>query len=284
MLAVSAVISLWAALQVSRLSHSPHLPARGQGAIADMLAGARTFAAEPGPRLVISLFASQAFVRGILNVLLVVTAFKLLDIGDSGVGLLTAAFGLGGLVGGLAGIALVGLRRLAQPFAAGLVMWGAPLALIAAWPNEPWALTCLAVVGAGNAILDVSGFTLIQRGIDDDVLARVFGVFEMLVVAAVGIGSIVGSLLVSQLGARQSLVVAGCLLPVPRRRELPAPAPDRRPGGRAAARAGGPDGRPALQPAAGDDARAARRRDSVTRGSSPAPRSSAKATPATSST
>jgi predicted MFS family arabinose efflux permease len=213
-LAVSAAISLWAALQVSRLSRSPHRPARGQGAIADMLAGARTFAAEPGPRLVISLFASQAFVRGILNVLLVVTAFKLLDTGDSGVGLLNAAFGLGGLVGGLAGIALVGLRRLAQPFAAGLVMWGVPLVLVAAWPSEPWALTCLAIVGAGNAILDVSGFTLIQRGIDDEVLARVFGVFEMLVVAAVGIGSIVGSLLVSQLGTRQSLVVAGCLLPV----------------------------------------------------------------------
>ncbi len=90
-----------------------------------MLAGTRTFAAEPGPRLVISLFGCQAFVRGILNVLLVVTAFRLLDTGDSGVGLLNAAFGLGGLVGGLAGIGLVGLRRLARPFAGGLVLWGA---------------------------------------------------------------------------------------------------------------------------------------------------------------
>jgi len=212
-LAVSAAISLWAAWQVSGLSRSPHLPAAGHGAVADMLAGARALAVAPGPRLVISLFASQAFVRGILNVLLVVTAFRLLHTDDSGVALLNAAFGAGGLAGGLLGLALVGLRRLARPFAAGLVAWGAPLALIAAWPHEPWALTCLAVVGAGNAILDVSGFTLIQRGIDDAVLARVFGVFEMLVVAAVGVGSIVGSLLVDQLGPRSALVVAGCLLP-----------------------------------------------------------------------
>ncbi len=212
-LAVSAAVSLWAAWQVSQLSHSPHLPAAGHGAVADMLAGARALAVAPGPRLVIGLFASQAFVRGILNVLLVVTAFRLLHADDSGVGLLNAAFGAGGLAGGLLGLGLVGLRRLARPFAAGLVIWGAPLALIAAWPHELWALTCLAVVGAGNAILDVSGFTLIQRGIDDAVLARVFGVFEMLVVAAVGIGSIVGSLLVDQLGARSALVVAGCLLP-----------------------------------------------------------------------
>lgn len=212
-LAVSAIIALWAALQVMRLAPPPFMPARPRGTIEDLLAGARTLAHEPGPRLVIGLFASQAFIRGVLNVLLVVASFKLLDAGDSGVGFLNAAFGAGGLVGSLAGIGLVGLRRLARPFAGGLVMWGVPLALVAAWPHEVWALACLAVVGAGNAILDVSGFTMIQRGIDDAVLARVFGVFEMLVVTAVGVGSIVGSALVHLLGSRWALVAAGCVLP-----------------------------------------------------------------------
>src|SRR5207245_7994743 len=119
-----------------------------------------------------------------------------------GVGFLNASFGGGGLAGGLAGVGLVGLRRLAQPFAAGLVMWGAPIALVAAWPHEAWVIVCLAVVGAGNAILDVSGFTLIQRAIDDAVLARVFGILEVLGVTAIGIGSIVVSLLVDQLLVR----------------------------------------------------------------------------------
>jgi predicted MFS family arabinose efflux permease len=213
-MAVSAVIALWAALQVSRLSSPPFVPAARGGTVDDLLAGARTLSTEPGPRLVIGLFASQAFVRGILNILLVVASFKLLDAGDSGVGFLNAAFGAGGLVGSLAGIGLVGLRRLARPFAAGLVMWGVPIALVAAWPHEIWALACLAVVGAGNAVLDVSGFTMIQRGIDDAVLARVFGVFEMLVVTAVGVGSVVGSALVDSLGSRWALVVTGCILPV----------------------------------------------------------------------
>ena len=212
-LAVSAVMALWAALQVSRLKRAPFVPAPPRGTLDDLLAGARALGKEPGPRLVIGLFASQAFVRGILNVLLVVASFRLLDAGDSGVGFLNAAFGAGGLVGSLAGIGLVGLRRLARPFAAGLVMWGVPIALVAAWPHEIWALTCLAVVGAGNAVLDVSGFTMIQRGIDDAVLARVFGVFEMLAVSAVGIGSIVGSGLVDGLGERWALVVTGCILP-----------------------------------------------------------------------
>jgi predicted MFS family arabinose efflux permease len=211
-LAVSAGVAVWAAVQIAGLPPSPHRPSAGGGPVADLLAGARTLVDEPNPRLVIGLFGSQAFVRGILNVALVVAAFKLLGAGESGVGFLNAAFGAGGLVGGLIGLGLVGLRKLARPFAAGLVTWGAPLVLVAAWPQEGWALTCLAVVGAGNAILDISGFTLIQRGIDDDVLARVFGVFEILVVLSVGTGSLLGSLLVDQLGSRLTLAIAGGFL------------------------------------------------------------------------
>src|SRR5262249_36652673 len=179
-----------------------------------LTAGARALAGEPNSRLIIGLFACQTFVRGLLNVLLVVAAFRLLDVGESGVGFLNAALGAGGLVGGLAGLGLVGLRRLARPFAAGLAMWGTPIALIAVWPHAIWTAACLATVGAGNAILDVGGFTLIHRGIDDTVLARVFGVFEILVIAALGIGSVAGSLLVAQLGPRTALVVAGTILPV----------------------------------------------------------------------
>jgi hypothetical protein len=174
----------------------------------------RTLQREPNTRLIIGLFASQTFVRGLLNVLLVVTAFRLLDIGESGVGFLNAAFGAGGLLGGMAGLALVSLRRLARPFAAGLVMWGVPIALIGLWPHTAWTVVCLVVVGAGNAVLDIAGFTLIQRGIDDAVLARVFGVFEVLVIAALGAGSIVGSLLVDHLGLRPALLVTGSILPV----------------------------------------------------------------------
>ena len=213
-LAISAAISACAALLVARISSGPYVPARASSAIADLTAGLRTLAHEPNTRLIIGLFASQTLVRGLLNVLIVVTAFHLLDVGESGVGFLNAAFGAGGLLGGIAGLGLVSLRRLARPFAAGLLMWGVPIALIGIWPSAAWAVICLAAVGAGNAVLDVAGFTLIQRGTDDAVLARVFGVFEVLVIAALGVGSIVGSLLIDELGLRAALVVAGSILPV----------------------------------------------------------------------
>ena len=41
--------------------------------------------------------AAQCFVRGCLNVLIVVAVFRVLDAGDGAVGYLTAGLGLGGL-------------------------------------------------------------------------------------------------------------------------------------------------------------------------------------------
>src|SRR6187455_827280 len=55
-----------------------------------------------GPaRLILALMATQTFVRGCLNVLIVVAVFQVLDAGDGAVGYLTAALGLGGLIGAL---------------------------------------------------------------------------------------------------------------------------------------------------------------------------------------
>ena len=101
------------------------------------------------PRLVILLFSSQAFVRGILNVLIVVASVELLHAGDAGVGWLNAALGLGGLAGVVVGLGLLGRRKLGLPFGLALVTWGAPIGLVGAWPRMAWALACLGVVGVG---------------------------------------------------------------------------------------------------------------------------------------
>jgi MFS family permease len=179
----------------------------------ELLGGARTLAHEPHPRLIVLLFNSQTMVRGLLNVLLVVAAIELLGMGESGFGWLNAALGAGALAGGLAAVGLVARRKLAGIFGIALVLWGAPIALVGAWPRAGWALVCLGIVGIGNALLDVSGFTLLQRTVDEHVLGRVFGVFEIGVAVAVALGSLLGSILVEQLGIRTALVVTGAILP-----------------------------------------------------------------------
>ena len=163
-------------------------------------------------RLVVGLFGSQALVRGVLGVLLVVIAIDLLGLGEPGVGILTAAFGVGGLIGAVAGIGLVGRGGLGRPFQLALAGWGLPLALIGLWPDTVVAVACLAFSGFANSLLDVSGFTSMQEHTDDRVIGRVFGLFELVVIGAVALGSLLGPLGIDLIGTRGTLAAAGCLL------------------------------------------------------------------------
>jgi len=122
--------------------------------------------------------------------------------------------GVGGLFGALAAAALVGRKRQAADFGLGIFIWGVPIALVAVWPNQVFVLVLLAVVGIGNTIVDVSGMTLLQRSAPDEVLARVFGVLESVLLLTVGLGAIVAPLLLNWLGTRGALIVAGSLLPL----------------------------------------------------------------------
>jgi MFS family permease len=215
--AVAALVNAACALLVARIRREGDVAGarrRVERNVAhELLGGVRTLAGEPHPRLIVLLFNSQTMVRGLLNVLLVVASIELLGMGEAGVGWLNAALGAGALAGGLAAVGLVARRRLAGVFGVALVLWGAPIALIGAWPRAGWALMCLGIVGIGNALLDISGFTLLQRTVDEHVLGRVFGVFEIGCALAVAIGSLLGSILVEQLGIRTALVVSGAILP-----------------------------------------------------------------------
>ena len=69
-------------------------------------------------------------------------------------------------------------------------------------------------IGIGNAILDVAGFTLIQRLGVDRTLGRVFGVLYTFGIAMGGLGSLAAPALISWLGLRTVLVGVGLVLPV----------------------------------------------------------------------
>ena len=178
-----------------------------------LVAGIDFLARSPGPRMVVGLIASQAFVRGCLNVLIVVAAFEVLDADASAVGYMTAAIGVGGLLGALGAFTLGG-RRLAVVFGVALVFWGVPIALMAPSTFLATALLLLAVVGAANSIEDVASFTLLQRIVPDDVLARAFGAIWGLAMGGVALGSIVAPAVVSLMGPQAALVVVGMILPV----------------------------------------------------------------------
>ena len=167
----------------------------------------------PHARLLVGLIAAQTFIRGCLNVFLVVTSYQILDRGPSGVGYLTAALGAGGLIGALGGVSLRG-ARLAPPFALGLVFWGVPIMLLAPLSYPATVLLLLAAVGAANSIVDIAGFTLLQRTVPDAVLTRVLGVTWGLAMGAVAVGSAVAPALLRLVGLRPAFIIVGAVLPV----------------------------------------------------------------------
>ena len=215
--AATAGTFLWSALLVARVDAGE--PARertgaGRRIAEEALAGFRTIGSDARLRVLVGLFSAQTLVAGALNVLIVVAALELLDLGEAGPGYLNSAVGIGGLAGAAVALALVGRRRLAGDFGAGLVLWGLPLVAIGLWPHPAVALAVLAVLGVGNTLVDVSALTLLQRAVPGDVLARVFGVLESLIVGTIGLGAILAPLLVGALEVRGALVATGALLPV----------------------------------------------------------------------
>jgi MFS family permease len=179
-----------------------------------MFAGFTTIASDPGLRVIVLLYGAQTLVAGALNVLIVVSALELLDLGEAGIGFLNSAVGIGGLIGGLAAALLVGRSRLASDFGLGLVLWGIPIALIGVYPEAPLALILLGIVGVGTILVDVSGITLLQRSVPDEVLTRVMGVVQSVFVGTLGLGAILAPLLIEGLGVRGALIATGALLPV----------------------------------------------------------------------
>jgi MFS family permease len=178
-----------------------------------LLGGFRAVSESPETRLITGLMAAQCFVRGCLNVLIVVAAFRVLDAGEGAVGYLTAVVGVGGLIGAIGAVTLEG-KRLAVPMGLAIAFWGLPIALVAPRPWLPAALLLLAIVGVANSVEDVAGFTLLQRVVPDEVLSRVLGVVWGLAMAAVGLGSITAPVLVDAVGPRAAFAVVGAILPV----------------------------------------------------------------------
>jgi MFS family permease len=209
---------LWSAALVWAID-APESPAETDTASDDeapagTLAGFRALVASPALVAVTLTYAAQAMVAGALTVFAVVLAIDVLHMGNAGVGYLDCAFGVGGILGGVAAVGLAGARRIAAAFAVGVLAWGVGVALLGVTTTTVVALVLMAGVGVGNTVVDVTAVTLLQRSADDAVLGRVFGVLETLLLSALGLGSILAPLLIHVFGIRAALISTGLVLPV----------------------------------------------------------------------
>lgn len=186
----------------------------GESRASRLLAGFGALRSYPSAGSLVAIFISQTFVRGVLMVLLVAASVELLGLGRSGIGYLSSAMGAGGFLGAMVAFGLVMRRDLALPFSVSLAMWGLPIVFIGLVPQSIVAFTFLGMLGMANAVLDVSGFTLLQRSVPNHLRGRVFGAFEALVALSVAGGSLVAPIVVSIIGLQAALIVTGLLLPI----------------------------------------------------------------------
>jgi MFS family permease len=214
---VFAAGQLIAALLVRRQTHAQPdvtVTARSRVRLSDATDAIGELRAYPSGLLMIGYVGAAFLLVGMADVLAVVLAFEILDLGPSGPGLLISAMGFGGIAGAAASIMLAGRRRLGPALTGSLLLAGAPFALAGLSTQLLAVVLLLAAAGAGKSLLDVATRTLLQRSVDEDVLARAFGVQEGLMMLALAIGSLSVPLLVALFGQRGAFVAAGLMLPM----------------------------------------------------------------------
>jgi MFS family permease len=184
------------------------------GGLAELSEGLRTIWGHREIRFLTGIYTADALVQGVFDILIVVAAIELLGLGESGAGWLNAAWGVGGVLGGAAALALLGRNRIASGLAAGLAAAGCCFVAIGVWPETAVALPLLVMMGAGFVVAESALVTLNQRLAADDVLGRVLGVEETIDVIALGLGSILAAALVGLLDVAGAMIAAGAVLPL----------------------------------------------------------------------
>jgi MFS family permease len=215
--AINAATFGFSALVVSRMrirSRPSDITEGGAvGPLKQMATGIRAFVSSPKVTLLAGFSILASFVYGTDTVLFVVVSKNQLDTGSTGYGYLLAALGVGGIV--MAGFMnrIAASRRLGAIIVIGMAVYCLPTALLTI-VHSPWIAFLLEVIrGAGTIVVDVLAITALQRLVKPDVVARVFGVFFALVLAAISLGALLMPILLGSVGLNTTLLIMGFAIP-----------------------------------------------------------------------
>jgi MFS family permease len=212
-----AVISVLAAPLVAGTGRSPETPVDDGGEelerVPGILDAIRVVAAQPSTRTLTAFAGGAAAVEGALDLLVVVLAVKILALGPGAAGYFAAAFGAGGLLGGVVAAWLMG-RRLAPILTAASLGGSAALAGLAGATSATVAVALLVVVGASRTVQAVSAQTLLQRSTPFDVLVHVFALMESIRDVGLALGALVTPLLIALAGTRAAFIGFATIAPI----------------------------------------------------------------------
>ncbi len=211
--AINAASFAIAAAITARLRVRSHGGGGAEGNTAQQwMGGLRALAAQPVALAIILFCALDSAVYGATTVLYIPLSVRL-GTGTNGYSYLLAGAALGGVLG--AGLAnrLSGASRLAPVIMGSICLQALPfLATIPVhWP----ALACALQVasGVGMVIVDVLAITSLQRDLPGNVLSRVLGVFDTLVLGGVLLASLATGILLAHADVSVALIAVGAGIP-----------------------------------------------------------------------
>jgi MFS family permease len=175
------------------------------GPMRQMLVGARTILALPAARTLVGYCLLVTVVYGTDTVLFVGVSVQRLGTGAEGFGYLLAGLGIGGILMAAAVDRLAGWRTLAPIILAGVAGYTLPTALLTVVHSPEIAVAIQILRGASTLVVDVLAITALQRAVPEEQLARVFGVFFALVLAAMSVGALITPVIVNHYGLDAAL-------------------------------------------------------------------------------
>ena len=176
-------------------------------------AGLKSLIAQPVAVAVILFCALDSAVYGAATVLYVPLSVRL-GTGANGYSYLLAGSALGGLLG--AGLAnrLSGASRLAPVIMGSICLQALPFLLTVPVHSPVPACLLQVVSGVGMVIVDVLALTTLQRDLPGDVLGRVLGVFDTVVLAGILLASLAAGILLAHADVNVALIAVGVGIPV----------------------------------------------------------------------
>jgi MFS family permease len=190
------------------------------GPLRQVADGFRALASSAPVATFVAFSVLASFVYGTDTVLFVPISRQQLHSGTSGYGYLLAGLGVGGVAGAVLVNRLAARTRLAGAILGGMAVFCLPTALLVVVHQPVVGFALQIVRGAGTLVVDTLAITALQRSAPADMVARVFGAFFALVLAAISLGALVTPLLL-RAGLHPTMLVYGagipalCLLALP---------------------------------------------------------------------
>jgi MFS family permease len=182
---------------------------RRSSLLADAREGLRAARRLPGVQTLILASSAVLLFAGMFNVAELLFARNELDAGSSGFSALVALGGLGIVIGSGLGARTTGLVDQRRRYLGGVLLLGASLMALSVTPTFAIACPIVLLLGVGNGLVLVYGRVILQRTVPEHLLGRVFGIKDAVLSGAFGFAFLTAGALVSLVGTRELLAVAG---------------------------------------------------------------------------